>query len=287
MVSALLAFAGLAIGYLMKLVAAPGAVRAEFCHPITGPLFGILPITLLVLPIVLARDLPSLATASWVLGTTSSLLLVWLTVGRWFAGERTDLHAAPTWIIPAIALLDIPVAMPLLAVPQMHGLESFGFGVGLFLAVVLFTLMAGRLVFGPPLPDALQPSVLVLVAPFATGFIAYVTMMHQVDLFSKSLYVIMAFLLAVLLPRLRRLGQCCPFEVSWWAVGFPLAMACLPALYFARTEPRLHNAVIALLLLSLATVTTAWLFCQTIIGLAKASLAAPRDPASAGMKATA
>jgi tellurite resistance protein len=109
----------------------------------------------------------------------------------------------------------------------------------------------------------------VLVAPFASGFMAYVTMMGQTDLFPKSLYLVMGFLAAVLLPRLRRGGRCCPFRVGWWGVGFPLAMACLPALYFARTEPRLSTGVIASGVLAIATATVAALLWQTVIGVGR------------------
>jgi tellurite resistance protein len=259
----------LTLGYAVKLAIAPGAVSDEFRHPIIGPLFGSVPVTLLLLPIMLAPLCVWLARALWVSGTVGIVVVAWLTASRLLAGRHRVVHATPAWIIPAVGLLAIPLAMPSLDLPPMHGVETFGFAAGMFLALLVFTLIVARLVQEPPLPDALQPSVLVLIAPFASGFTAYVSMMRQVDLFAKSLFFIVAFLLAVFLPRLRHLGRCCPFRVGWWAVGFPLAMACLPALHFATTEPRPITNVIALGLLTIATATVVGLSAQTVIGLAR------------------
>ncbi len=57
------------------------------------------------------------------------------------------------------------------------------------------------------MPDALQPLLLILVAPFALGFSTYVTTTGQVDLFAQSLYVLTLFMLAVLLRTLAGLAR--------------------------------------------------------------------------------
>ena len=64
--TAALAFVSLLAGYGIKLATAPEAVRAEFRHPIAGNLFGTVPISLLLLPIVVAPYLRLLARALWV-----------------------------------------------------------------------------------------------------------------------------------------------------------------------------------------------------------------------------
>ena len=55
-----------------------------------------------------------------------------------------------------VGMLDIPLALPLLHLPGLHGVMVLGLAVGLFFAVPLFTLIFSRLVFEPPMPDALQ-----------------------------------------------------------------------------------------------------------------------------------
>jgi tellurite resistance protein len=98
-------------------------------------------------------------------------------------------------------------------------------------------MIFSRLLFEAPLPDALQPSLLILVAPFAVGFSAYVATTGSVDLFAEALYALTIFMLAVLLGRLRTLARCCPFRVSWWAVSFPLAASAATAIRFADAKP--------------------------------------------------
>jgi tellurite resistance protein len=154
----------------------------------------------------------------------------------------------------------------------MHGVMVFGLAVGLFFAVPLFTLIFSRLIFEPPMPDAQQPTLLILVAPFAVGFSTYVATTGQVDLFAQSLYLLTLFILAVLAGRMRYLGRCCPFRVSWWAVSFPLAAAAIAALQFAATEPGWITDGIAILLLAAATTAIAGLLVRTLWGVARGEL---------------
>jgi tellurite resistance protein len=144
--------------------------------------------------------------------------------------------------------------------------------VGLFFAIPLFTLIFSRLVFEAPMPDPLQPTLLILVAPFSVGFSTYVVTVGQVDLFAESLYFLMLFVLAVLLGRLRLLGRCCPFRVSWWAVSFPLAASAIAALKFAAFDPRWFTTGVAWVLLLLATLTIVGLLVRTLVGVARGEL---------------
>ena len=265
-------FVLVALGYLAKLVTAPGAVLAEFRHPIAGNLFGTVLISLLLLPILLAPYSLLAAQLMWSVGAVGMVLFAWLIVSRWMSDRQLVAHATPAWIIPVVGLLDVPLALPGLGLPPLHGVMVLGLAVGLFFAVPLFTLILSRLVFEPPMPDALQPSLLILVAPFAVGFSTYVATTAQVDLFAQSLYVLMLFVLAVLLNRLRSLAHCCPFRVSWWAVSFPLAASAIAALKFAAAEPATVTDVIALALLGLATVVIAGLLARTLLGVAQGEL---------------
>ena len=266
------AFILVTFGYLAKLAIAPGAVLAEFGHPIAGNLFGTVLISFLLLPILLAPFNLLAAQVMWGVGTVGMVAFAWLIVSRWMSDRQLVAHTTPAWIIPVVGLLDVPLALPGLGLPPMHGVMVLGLAVGLFFAVPLFTLILSRLVFEPPMPDALQPSLLILVAPFAIGFSTYVATTGQVDLFAQSLYVLTLFMLAVLLNRLRSLAHCCPFRVSWWAVSFPLAASAIATLKFAAAEPGVVTDVIALAMLGLATVTIAGLLFRSLVGLARGEL---------------
>lgn len=270
--TAVVAFVSLLIGYGIKLATSPEAVRAEFRHPIAGNLFGTVSISLLLLPIVVAPYIRLLAQALWIIGAVSMILFAWLIVSRWMSDRQQIAHATPAWIIPVVGLLDVPLALPSLGLEPMHGLMVFALAVGLFFSLPLFTLVFSRLVFEPPLPDALKPSLLILAVPFAVGYSTYTVTVGQVDLFAEALYMLMLFMLAVLLGQLRHLAACCPFRVSWWAVSFPLAAASIAALRFGAAQPGPFTETMAFILLALATIVITYLLGRTVVGLLKGEL---------------
>jgi tellurite resistance protein len=184
---AVLAFVLVLAGYAVKLVTAFAAVRSEFRHPIAGNLFGTVLISLLLLPIVLEPFAHRLAQILWVIGAAGMVFFAYLIVSRWMSDRQQVAHATPAWIIPVVGLLDVPLALPALGLPPMHGLMVLALAVGLFFAVPLFTLIFSRLLFEPPLPDALKPSLLILVAPFAVGYSTYTVTAGQTDLFAEAL----------------------------------------------------------------------------------------------------
>ena len=272
---ALAAFAVLAVAYLAKLVLHPDQVRAEFAHPIAGNMFGTPMISLLLMPLLLADSHPALARGLWYLGAAGMALLAWWMVMRWISVRQQPEHATPAWIIPVVGMLDIPLAVPALGLThQLHGLMMFGTAVGLFFAVPLFTLIVSRLMFAEQFPEAMQPSLLILCAPFAVGFSAYTATTGGIDGFAAGLYMVMLFLLAVLLVRLRRLAQCCPFRVSWWAVSFPLAASASTAEKYAGFAQDPLTDAVAVVLLVFASAVIAALFARTVWGIARGELRA-------------
>ena len=270
--SAMAIFVAVALGYAVKAAIAPQAVAAEFRHPIAGNLFGTPLISLLLLPIPLAAISLVLAQILWVLGALGMTVFAWLIVTRWMSERQQPAHATPAWIVPVVGLLDVPLALPGLGLPPLHGVMVFGLAVGLFFAVPLFTLIVSRLLFEAPLPAALQPSLLILVAPFAVGFSTYVATTGAIDLFAEALYALALFILAVLLPKLAKFGWTCPFRVAWWAVSFPLAAAAVAALRVAAAGPGWVTDSVALALLALATLVILWLLVRTLIGLIRGEL---------------
>jgi tellurite resistance protein len=266
------AFVALLLGYAVKLISAPDRVLAEFRHPIAGNLFATILISLLLQPIVIAPV--SLATARilWTTGTIGMIVFAWAIVSRWMSDRQQMAHATPAWIVPVVGMLDVPLALPSLGLPPLPEVMTFSLAVGLFFALPLFTLIFSRLIFEAPMPDALQPMLLILVAPFSVGFSSYFVTIGHVDVFAQSLYFLTLFVLAVLLGRLRVLRQCCPFRVSWWAVSFPLAACAVAALTFAAFDANWFTIIVAWALLVLGTLTIAGLLVRTLAGIAQGEL---------------
>lgn len=271
-VAGALAFVVLLAAYAVKLVTAFGAVRGEFQHPIAGSLFGTVLISLLSLPTIVAPYAHRFAQGVCVAGAAGMILFAWLMVNRWLSERQQVAHATPAWIIPVVGLLDLPLALPSLGMPPLHGLMVFALAVGLFFAVPLFTLIFSRLLFEPPLPDALKPSLVILAAPFAVGYSTYAVTVGQSDLFAQALYMLMLFVLAVVLGQLRYLPLSCPFRIAWWSVSFPLAACSIAALRFAAAQPGIITDGIAVALLGLATLVIAALAVRTVVGVVAGEL---------------
>src|SRR5439155_16898062 len=139
-----------------------------------------------------------------------------------------------------------------------------GLAIGLFFAIPLFTLVFSRLLFETPLPDAVQPTLLILVAPFSVGCSAYIATTGHVDLFAESLFALAMFVLLVFSGRLRSLVRCCPFRFSWWAVGFPLAATTIAGFRVADAGRGWPTDCLALLLLAATTGVIGWLLWRTL-----------------------
>jgi tellurite resistance protein len=270
--ASVIAFLVLLVSYGIKAFCAPDKVLSEFRHPIAGNLFGTFLISLLLLPIVIAPVSLEAARLLWLTGAVGMVLFAWTIVSRWMSDRQQTIHATPAWIVPVVGILDLPLALPSLGLSPLPDVMIMSLAVGLFFAVPLFTLIFSRLIFEAPMPDSLQPTLLILVAPFSVGFSTYVVTVGRIDLFAQSLYYLMLFVLSVLLGRLRLLPRCCPFRVSWWAVSFPLAASAIAALKFAASESNWFTTAVAWALLALATVTVAGLLVRTLSGVVRGEL---------------
>ena len=267
-------FVALALCYGIKCVESFAAVRAEFSHPVAVNFFGTPIISLLLLAAVTAPHSVALSYALWGAGTVSMLGFAWLIVSRWMSVRQQIAHATPAWMIPVVGTLNISTAGVTLSLPGAHALSAFGLAVGLFFAVPLFTMILSRLIFEEPMPQPLQPSLMILVATFAVGFSAYLSVAGRVDLFASSLFFLAVFMFTVLVPRLLRLRSSTPFHISWWAVSFPLAAMANAALKFAMHRPSWSTEAFALAMLAFTSLVILSLSVRTIAVIARGQLPA-------------
>lgn len=259
---ALLVFVLLSAGYLAKIARHPDAVRAEFNHPVAGNFFGTIAISVLLLSSVVGPYSASAAQGIWTVGVVATLVLCFVAVSRLLKGRVDASHAVPAWIVPCVATLDIPVTgghMPMAWAAEVNLLAG---AVGAVLALVLLTLIIGRLVHRDPLPPAMAPSLMILVAPFAVGFLAYSNIAGGVDRFAGLLFYFGLFMLAVVAPKVFRPGI--PFTPGWWAISFPMAALVNAALRYAQFRASGPLWVIAIVLLGVLSIALAVLTVRTV-----------------------
>lgn len=259
---ALLAFLAQAGAYLGKLLWFPAAVRQDFDDPVTGNFFGQIPISLLLLSAVLMPHAAALAEALWSVGVVTAFAMSLRMGSRLLKGRLEPVHMLPVWLISGVGTLDIVVTGAHMPMAWAHEVNLFALAVGAIVALLLWVLIVHRLVFGEPLPPRMKPSLMILVAPFALGFLAWVNLFGQVDRFAGALFHIGLFMLLLVAPKIFRRDV--PFAPSWWAIGFPLAALANAAMVFAGAHGGLLWRAVAMLLLAGLSVALAVLGWRTL-----------------------
>lgn len=248
--------------YLAKWAKYPDAVRAEFHHPVAGNFFGTIAISVLLLSAVVEPYSASAAQGAWTVGVVATLVLCFVVVSRLLRGQVEASHAVPAWIVPCVATLDIPVTgahMPMAWAAEVNLLAA---AIGSMMALVLFTLIVGRLVHREPLAPAMAPSLMVLLAPFAVGFLAYSNLVGGVDRFAALLFYFGLFMFAVVAPKVFRPGI--PFSPGWWGISFPMAALANAALRYAQVRESGPLWALAIVLLGVLSVALAVLLLRTV-----------------------
>lgn len=248
---------------------------AELRQPATAPFAGTFWISLLLLPMLLPASMAVPARVLWLGGAAGMAAFAWRCCRDWLAQPQAMAQVTAAWLIPAVGLLDIPLAFPALGWSALHEAMEYALAAGFLLAVVLFVLVSARLLFHPDWPPALRPSLLILVAPFAVGFSAYVALAGAVDAFARVLFHLDVLLLALLLPRAVAWLREQPFLLSWWALGFPLAASAVAAQRYAMAVPSVVARPLAHALLAVATCTIVALLWRSLRGLLRGEAMLP------------
>lgn len=259
---ALAVFALLAVSYLMKAIKYPGAVLAEYRHPVAGNFFGTITIALLLLSTVLAGMNQTLAALFWTVGTILTIALCFAITGRLMRGKIDIAHAVPAWFIPGVATLDIVVAGGAMPMPWAHEINLFALAIGTAIALLFFTMIMSRMIHHEPLPASMLPSLLILMAPFEVGFLAYTNVTRHIDTFAGLLFYVGLFIFLAVAPKVFRRGV--PFASGWWAISFPMAALALAALKYAAYAQAWPLRAIALALLGLLSLAIVVLFVKTV-----------------------
>lgn len=265
-------FALIALVYVIKWLRYPDAVLAEWGHPVRMAFFPAITISLLLLSAIALPVHMGLARVLWLLGAAGQFGLTLAVVSGWI-GTRTFQTPvlSPAWFIPAVG----NVVVPLAGVSLGHAeLSWYFFSVGMVFWIVLLVLVFNRLIFHDPLPARLQPTLVILIAPPAIGFMAWLHLTGEVDAFARILLNAAWFftaLVAVQLPRILRL----PFAMSFWALSFPIAAVTISTLTYATEVQSVALLDLGAALLLVLAVVIVGLVVRTIKGLLNGEILQP------------
>ncbi|WP_020394350.1 SLAC1 anion channel family protein [Thiolinea disciformis] len=205
--------------YLVKWLRHAAAARLELHHSQHLAFLPCISVGLLLISLSLLASLPVLAKWIWMIGTSLHLLLSLVVLNAWMQKHLQPQQLSATWFIPALGHLLVPFAgVPL----GFVYISWFYFSVGLLFWVILSSIVYYRILFHTPPAARLITSLLMLIAPPAIGFMAYLQLTQSFDAFALCLYYASLFLTLLLFTQLHLLARL-RFCLSWWAYSFPLA----------------------------------------------------------------
>lgn len=206
--------------YGLKAIRFPAAIAAEFAHPVKLNFFPTISISLVLLSVALLPYSHTLSYLLWVTGAVLHLSFTLYVLSAWVHHTHFEInHISPAWFIPVVGNILVPIAGVGHASAEI---SWFFFSIGLLFWLVLLTIIFYRMFFHQPLPARLLPTLFILIAPPAAGFISWVQLTGNVDAFARILYYTAIFLTLMLLTQTRRFLKL-QFSLSWWAYSFPMA----------------------------------------------------------------
>ena len=180
-------------------------------------------------------------------------------------------HLNPAWFIPIVGNVLVPIAGVPLGFVEV---SWFFFSVGILFWLILFVIILYRMLFHRPLAERLMPTLFILIAPPAVGFVAYLQLTGGLDPFARVLYYSGLFLTLLLATQVGRFLRI-PFYLSSWAYSFPLAAMTIATLAMYQRTGALAFAVIGWVLLTLVSLVVVYLLARTARAVAAGRICVP------------
>lgn len=265
-------FVGLLFAYGLKLLRHLPEVVAEWKHPVRVSFFPTISISLLLSSLVWFETSRQISYYLWLGGALLHFAFTLAILNSWMHHTHYDIkHANPGWFIPVVGNLFVAISAGSFGVPEVGW---FFFTIGLVFWIVMMTIMVYRIIFHDPVPARLLPTLFILIAPPAVGFIAYCAMTPGIDVFARLLYyagLFMTLLLGSAAGRFVKNG----FFISSWAYSFPLAAITIATFLMGKRSGMAFFETLASALLAILSVTIAILIVKTLGAVRRKAICTP------------
>lgn len=251
--------------YLKKFFKYKGAVKNEFSHPVRINFFAAISISMLMLSIIYKESYPLISALFWYPGTLLHFYLTMHTISFWINENQQLDHSNPAWFIPVVGNVLVPVA----GIGFVNlGLLMYFFSVGMFFWIILFAVILNRIIFHNQMAVKFMPTLFILIAPPAVGFIAYFKMFGIIDVFALMLFN-MAVFFTLLVAFMYKNFIKIKFFISWWAFVFPLAAMAISSMLMYTQQKHLSLLLFSYLMIAVVTVVVSIVIYQTLLHIKK------------------
>jgi tellurite resistance protein len=259
-------FALLFVLYVTKIVKYTSSVKKELKHPVKLSFFPSISISFILLSITYLNINEAISRPLWIIGAILHLGFTLYIVSVWMHHEHFKVnHINPAWFIPAVGNVLVPIAGVTLGYTDV---SWFFFSIGMMFWIVLMTIFFNRILFHDPMDKHLLPTLFILIAPPAVGFLAYMRLNGGMDNFAHFLYFAALFLTLLLLSQTNRFISL-PFFLSWWAYSFPLAAITISSFVVYENTQKGIYLWIASGLLVLVTIVVGIIIAATLNAIRK------------------
>ncbi len=256
---------------IKKIIRHPEHVKEEFNHPIKLNFFPTISISLILFSVAYFAIDKDISKYLLVVGLISHLIFTLKVMSIWTVNNNLEMkHLNPAWFIPIVGNILVPVTgVALLPID----ISWFFFTIGLLYWLILFAIIMNRIIFHKTLPEKLRPTLFILIAPPAIGFIAYVKLNGgEVDNFARILYFTALFLTVNLFFQFKFFKQIKQFYLSWWAYSFPLSSITLASILMYHTSNLIIYKYFALVFFIILVLVIILLFVKTVEAIKKRGL---------------
>lgn len=249
------------ISYAIKAIRYSAFVQAEFNHPVKLSFFPAISISVILIGTALRDVMPEIGIVIWLVGAVLHLGLTVVVINLWMHQEHFQIqHISPAWFIPVVGNILLPVAGMSYDQPT---LSWIGFSVGIVFWPLLLTIVFYRVFFHQPLPARLLPTLFIMIAPPAIGFISWIALTDALSPFAQILYFTALFFTVLMMTQAPRFARL-PFFLSFWAYSFPMAAVTIATFVYYEMTNVMWAQFLGLILLTMTTLLIIWLLILTL-----------------------
>ena len=251
--------------YVLKIMKHKNEVKKEFSHPIRINFFAASSISILILSMIYRHTFDPLAQIFFIIGAGLHIFFTFYTIKFWINNNLEMQHSNPAWFIPIVGNLIVPIAGKGFI---DDAVLYFYFSIGIFFWIILFSIILNRIIFHNQFAPKFMPTLFILIAPPAIGFISYVKLTGNLDFFAQILFNLGLFFTILVFIMYKNFINI-KFFISWWAFTFPMAAITLATVLMYDLTHKFFYGLLSYILMAITTIIIILVARQTIIHMNK------------------
>ena len=251
--------------YISKIIKHKDEVEKELSHPVRINFFAASSISTLLLSMVYRHNIDLISQSLFFIGAVLHIFFTFYTIKFWINNNLEMQHSNPAWFIPIVGNLIVPIAGKGFI---NDSILYFYFSIGIFFWIILFAIILNRIIFHAQFMPKFMPTLFILIAPPAIGFISYIKLTGNLDFFAQILFNLGLFFTILVFVMYKNYINI-KFFISWWAFTFPMAAITLATILMYELTNYWFYSFLAYFLMIITTIVVLLVARQTLIHMKK------------------